>query len=187
MNSILSIISKNTKQFRLGKGLTQEMLSERAGVTRSYISLLEGGKKMPAVSTLSKIANVLGIGVGDFFTDQGGSSKFIVIRKKELYTSLSKDTSFGYVYKPLAVEKKNKQMDPFLIKVGPRVDKQRHEFVHKGEEFNLILRGRLQVTVGGESFILEEGDCIYLDSTAPHSFGVVEGEPAYFMSVTVNR
>ena len=60
-------LAKNAKRFRLDKGLTQEMLASRAGVTRGYISLLEGGKKQPALLTLSKIADVLGVGVGEFF------------------------------------------------------------------------------------------------------------------------
>jgi mannose-6-phosphate isomerase-like protein (cupin superfamily) len=43
------------------------------------------------------------------------------------------------------------------------------EFIsHKGVECGIILEGRLKAYVGDQIFILEDGDCIYLDSSMPH-------------------
>ena len=58
------IIAQRIKDIRLAKGLTQDTLGVRAGLTRSYISLLEAGKKVPAISTLYKLSNVLGVNIG---------------------------------------------------------------------------------------------------------------------------
>ena len=41
-------------------GISQEGLAERAGVDRTYVSILERGLKSPTVETLEKICNALG-------------------------------------------------------------------------------------------------------------------------------
>jgi len=41
-------------------GISQEELAERAGVDRSYISILERGLKSPTLETLEKICSALG-------------------------------------------------------------------------------------------------------------------------------
>jgi transcriptional regulator with XRE-family HTH domain len=46
---------------RRSKGLTQAELAKQVGVTTNYISLIEKGKKVPAVKTINKIALALGI------------------------------------------------------------------------------------------------------------------------------
>lgn len=187
MDPILTNLARNTKKFRLAKGWTQEMLAMRAGVTRGFISLLESGKKKPAVSTLSKIADALGIGVGDFFSGESAGLRFVHIKKCELRRPLKKDVSAAYVYKPLVSGIKNKMVDPFLLRVDAKQSKEKQEFVHKGEEFNLVLQGRVKFLHGGKEYILEEGDANYLDSSVPHGVLALDNKSAYLLNITINR
>lgn len=46
---------------RLKSGLSQEELAEKACVDKSYISLLEQGKRQPSIIILFKLADALGI------------------------------------------------------------------------------------------------------------------------------
>ena len=62
-------ISKKIRELRKAKGLDQKTLAQRTGLNRSYISLLENGKKTAAVSSLSRIANALGVRLGEFFEE----------------------------------------------------------------------------------------------------------------------
>ncbi len=48
-------------ELRATCGLTQSALSKRAGLHRTYVSQLERGLKSPTLTTLHKIASVLGI------------------------------------------------------------------------------------------------------------------------------
>lgn len=44
----------------LGREMTQERLAEKAGLSVSYISMIERGERMPTLETLAALAPVLG-------------------------------------------------------------------------------------------------------------------------------
>ena len=58
-NSTETIIRINIKKYREQAGLTQEQLSEMAGISPDYLSEIERGKKIPSMKRFFKIANAL--------------------------------------------------------------------------------------------------------------------------------
>jgi transcriptional regulator with XRE-family HTH domain len=60
-------ISKRLKELRKKMGFSQYKLSKESGVSQSYLSCLEAGKKTPTVDTLEKICNTFGISLSEFF------------------------------------------------------------------------------------------------------------------------
>lgn len=51
--------SENVRKARESEGLSQEKFAERIGVTQQMISKYENGTKLPSISTLTDIADVL--------------------------------------------------------------------------------------------------------------------------------
>lgn len=49
------------KQFRHKAGLTQEQVSERLGVSPSFVGMMETGVKKPNLDMLFKLSHVLGV------------------------------------------------------------------------------------------------------------------------------
>ena len=49
------------KKFRREAGLTQVQLSERVGVSPSFIGMLESGRKNPSLNMLFRLADAMGI------------------------------------------------------------------------------------------------------------------------------
>ena len=47
--------------YRKRQGLSQEALAEKAGLDRSYISILERGLKSPTLATLERVCEKLGV------------------------------------------------------------------------------------------------------------------------------
>ena len=183
MKTLREKIAGKIKKLRKAKGLNQQTLALRTGLAASYISLLEGGKKMAAISALSRLADALGVRVGEFFEDNNSFLRpRIVITKGNQASPPSEESGFGYTYTPLSREKRNRTMDPFLVRLEPH-NVQKHAFVHKGEEFNYILQGTLKFTYENEEFILETGDSAYFDSSVPHKLEVIGENPVYVISV----
>jgi len=52
------------KKYREDRGLTQEALAKKAGLSRAYIARLEIGRHNPTLSTLEKLAKALKVKVG---------------------------------------------------------------------------------------------------------------------------
>jgi transcriptional regulator with XRE-family HTH domain len=56
------LVGGNTARIRREKGLTQEQLAEKSGLSQQYISGLEQGKRNPTIVTLFEVATALGVG-----------------------------------------------------------------------------------------------------------------------------
>lgn len=52
------------RQLRADRGITQEALAKKAGISRVYIARLELGQQDPTLGTLTKLAKALKVKVG---------------------------------------------------------------------------------------------------------------------------
>ncbi len=52
-------IGKNIRKYRLAKMLRQEDLAEKAGLSSTYIGIIERGEKIPSLETFITILNAL--------------------------------------------------------------------------------------------------------------------------------
>ena len=55
------LVGDNCARIRKERGLTQEELAERSGLTQQYLSDLERGKRNPTIVTLYELAQALGV------------------------------------------------------------------------------------------------------------------------------
>lgn len=58
-------ICKRIKKYRNDRGLTQEDLAEKVGVSRVYIGYVEQGRNTPSLEILEKISKALKVRVSD--------------------------------------------------------------------------------------------------------------------------
>ena len=58
---MVQLLGRNVRRYRKLKGLTQEELSHRAEMERSYVSDLERGERNPSVKALGRLAEALEI------------------------------------------------------------------------------------------------------------------------------
>jgi transcriptional regulator with XRE-family HTH domain len=55
------LVGRNAARIRKARGLTQEQLAERSGLSQQYLSGLELGRRNPTIVTLYEIAAALGV------------------------------------------------------------------------------------------------------------------------------
>lgn len=65
----LGTIGANIRRFRNAKGLRQEDLAEKAGLTPNYIGMIERGEKTPSLETFITIVNAIGVSADMVLTD----------------------------------------------------------------------------------------------------------------------
>ena len=66
---------QRVRSLRAERGLTQEQLAERAGISVDFLSLVERGKSSPSFENLEEIADALEVSVAELFSFQGGRSE----------------------------------------------------------------------------------------------------------------
>lgn len=72
-NDIQWILARNVKKFRQRSGLSQEKLSKLCGLHHSYVGRLERSSGNPVLTTMQRLAEVLGVTVIDLLSlDQRG-------------------------------------------------------------------------------------------------------------------
>lgn len=55
------LVGRNFARLRREKGLTQEQVESRSGLSQQYLSSLENGRRNPTVITLYELAQALGV------------------------------------------------------------------------------------------------------------------------------
>ena len=164
-------IGKRIKEFRLKRNLTLQGLADRTEYSKGYLSKVETSNKAPPVATLSVIARELEVTVSSLLGEAHRQDSICVVRKNDRTLMASTGEDFGYAYEALANPYPNKHMEPYILSY-PSEEAFKYAFQHDGEEMLFVLRGKIRFKYGEREFILEEGDCVYFDSSILHT-----GEP----------
>jgi transcriptional regulator with XRE-family HTH domain len=72
-----AIAARNIERLRVEQGIAAGVLSERAGLARSHVGKIVRGKINPGIDTLDRIANVLGVPLGELLVPMRGGKKVI--------------------------------------------------------------------------------------------------------------
>ncbi len=54
-------LGTRVREVRLARGMTQERLAEAADVSGAYVAQIEGGKAVPSIAALARIASALAV------------------------------------------------------------------------------------------------------------------------------
>ncbi len=171
-------VGERLRSIREMYGLSQRALAKKAGVTNGIISMIEMNRNSPSLATLKKILDVIPISFSEFFTVDAISQSQIVHRAADLLEIGSSGFSFRQVGKDLT----DKLMQILHERIEPGADSGAEMLRHESEEGGVVLRGSVELTVGGETQVLEAGDAYYFDSRIPHRFRNIGEEEAEIVS-----
>lgn len=65
MESRKQELGRYLRTLRRQKDLTQEQVAERAGIHPTFVSRIEGGRAMPSLDVLARLAGALGVSAAD--------------------------------------------------------------------------------------------------------------------------
>jgi transcriptional regulator with XRE-family HTH domain len=164
---IESEIGKRIRMSRINRKLTLEQLANQTGFTKGYLSRIEKSEKSPPLSTLGIIARVLGITISFLVGEEEQQTSFGMVKKGERPLIARRGTAFEYAYEAVAHTFPNKKMEPYILTL-PLTPKKKTIAQHEGEELLFVLEGTMKFLHGNREYIVEEGDCIYFDSSFPH-------------------
>ena len=187
MDYSLKDVAGRIKDLREAKGYTQEELAKLTGVSYEDYKVLEQGETDFSFTFIYKCAKACGVEVVDLLEGTSTTlSSFAITRKGEGLKILKKH---GVEYDNLAPKFKDKLAEPFLVKFPYLPEEQNAPMKlnsHKGQEFDVIVKGSLKVQVGNHVDILNEGDSIFYNSLIPHGMIAVSEGGCEFHAVVLN-
>ena len=172
-------------ELRKLQGWALQVLADRAGLTKGYLSKIEHAPAPPPFTTLEKLAGALDVDVNDLLPTGPAEAGD---RNIDFLPAVSKRrspfrTDGVYSFKPLLKSYRNKQMSPFFMSLQPGKTK---TFKHDAEEFVYILAGKVTMRYDGRVYSLQAGDCFYLDSRIGHTFLNQSGAEVQLLAVNYN-
>lgn len=159
-------VSARLKAVRQMHGLSQRELAKRAGVTNGMISLIEQGRVSPSVASLKKVLAGLPMGLAEFFTMDPAGTAQVFYTSAELLELGEGNVSLRLV----AAHRPGRRMAILHETYEPGADTGSEMLRHAGEEGGIVVSGRVEVTIGGQTQILGPGDAYYFASAVPHRF-----------------
>jgi transcriptional regulator with XRE-family HTH domain len=159
-------VGSHLKAVRQMYGLSQRELAKRAGVTNGLISLIEQNRVSPSVSSLKKVLDGIPMALADFFTQDLGGKPQVFFPRDELADIGTASVELRLVGSRLA----KRNMSVLHERYAPNADTGEEMLTHAGEEGGVIVKGQIELTVGGESRVLGPGDAYYFKSSLPHRF-----------------
>lgn len=180
INQQISEIAQRLHGLRDALELTTAEMAGRTDVSESqYIEYESGDTDIP-MNYLCKVGKEFDIDTAVLINgDETHAETFFVTRKG---AGVSVERSKAYKYRDLAGGFKGAKSTPFLVTVEPG-DQPIHLNTHPGQEFNLVEKGRMMLSIDGKEIVLEEGDSIYFDATKPHGMKALDGEKARFLAI----
>lgn len=162
--------------------LTEQEVADACQLTIEDYRELESGTRDISVSTLQKISRHYGISLDVLmFGEEPKMSSYFLTRKG---TGISVERRKAYKYEALASGFRGRIADPFIVTVEPKPEGSPVQFnSHQGQEFNLVVEGRLLLNINGKELILNQGDSLYFNSALPHGMLALDGKPVKFLAI----
>ena len=158
--------------------------AETIGVSVEKYEKIEQGEADITISNLMKIAKKYGISTEELiFAETPHMKSYFVVRNGQ---GVSIERTKAYKYQSLVSGFVGHKADVFIVTVEPKPEAHVvYKNSHPGQEFNLVLEGKMELYIAGKTIVLEEGDSIYFDSTKPHGMLAVGNKAVKFLAFTV--
>ena len=182
MSDQIKQIAERLRGLRDVLELTSQEVAESCQLTVEEYLGMESGEKDISVSALQKIARKYGIALDVLmFGEEPKMSAYFLTRSG---TGVSVERTKAYKYESLASGFRGRKVDPFIVTVEPKPEDTPIYFnSHEGQEFNLVIEGRMLLNINGKELILNPGDSLYFDSAQPHGMMALDGKTVKFLAV----
>jgi transcriptional regulator with XRE-family HTH domain len=163
MNSLN--VGGRIRQLRLGLGMSIRTLAAKTSFSPSLISQVEHGHVMPSIGSLERIAMVLGVSLGKFFSEPDAHPVTLVraFARPKLTSTWSPVT-----IEALSPMGRSGKLESFMMIMAPGGRSGTFPVTDSAEKFAFIVEGEVTLTVGDEVYMLGKGDAITFASADPH-------------------
>jgi transcriptional regulator with XRE-family HTH domain len=170
-----AVIGANLRRLRTKRGLSLEALARQAAVSRAMIGQIEGGRSMPTIGLLWKLAKALEV---PFSALMGGGSggTMSVLRAGQSKVLASHDGTF--TSRALFPFDSERRVEFYELGLAPGAVEVAEPHAPGTTENLTVAAGRVEIVAAQERTLLETGDSVFFHADVPHSYANPGGERA---------
>lgn len=167
MEELLGQLGARLKAQRSARGLSLEALASASGVSRSMISDIERGSRMPTVLVLARLATALGVTVSRLMGEEQPAR---VVHMRRGQQPAIADAA-GWERQILSPNLPGVEFEFLRTTVaGGVVIGSFAAHAPGSREYVAVETGRLKVTLDAAEYVLEAGDSLYYAGDCTHAF-----------------
>lgn len=168
-DAISAALGLRIKAFRARFGLTLAQLSQRSGVSRAMLSTIERGEKSPTLPIVARIAGGFGMSLSNLIGAEPDPSRVAVIRAAQRLAYRDPQTGFErWVLSPAHIDN---GLEFVLHRLPPRSSTGvLPAYSTPTEKYLTVGAGTLTVVVNEQPHVLNAGDAMYFEVSAPYRF-----------------
>ena len=165
-------IGLKLRHARLTKGLNLSQVAKAVGCSESFLSKLENDRVRPSLAMLHRLVSALEINVTALFNQSDSDSRPVLVLRPGDRQVIRVDPLWrgdGIALERLIPNARGilLQANVHVVAPGSSSDGM---IQHSGEEIGYILEGKLDLTVDGVTYRLEEGNSFFFTSNLPHGY-----------------
>lgn len=161
-------ISKNINNVRRRRGLSLDKVSELTGVSKAMLGQVERGESTPTVNVLWKIATGLKVSFSSLLANREEDNATLVLRRSEI-NPVNEENGQMRIY-PQFIFDSNRGFEVFIIELEPGCSHRSDPHDEGVEEYISLIEGELEITLGEETFVLNQGDAIRYMANKKHIY-----------------
>lgn len=181
-------VANRIRSLREDNEFSIEEMAEATGRSAEEYAARESGDMDLTFTFVYKCAKKFGVDVVELLTGESPRLRHYEIVRSGEGLILERHSDFHYLHK--APHFKNRLGEPFLVDVPFQPQSQNepiHLSYHNGQEFDMVLKGRLRFRFeGAREDRFEEvsaGDTLFYDSGRGHGMIAIDGEDAQILAV----
>jgi transcriptional regulator with XRE-family HTH domain len=179
------LIARSIRELRKSRRLTLQQVSEKAALSKSFLSKVERSNVSISIAALSRLSNALGVSIGEFFDSAEPESEVIYVPRGEGKAVTRVHSNLPYQYEVLIPRRGMRLMQPTIITIDGR--KTTFELrQHPGEQFIFVLQGAMNYVCGSREFRMRPRDCLYLNAATPHGPKLKRSQSVRYLAVHTN-
>ncbi len=166
-------IGAKVRQLRLKKKMGLVELGRHTGLSPAMLSKIERGRLFPTLPTLLRISLVFCVALSHFFADDGDAPVVALVRRKDRirFPDNPSGKKVQYWFESLDFPATERKLSAYRAEFVGSEPARRLTHQHAGAELIYVMAGKLLLTIHSRAYVLGNGDSIYFDSSAPHSYG----------------
>ena len=165
-------VGNRLKYIRAQQNLTLDEVAALTDVSKPMLGQIERGQSTPTITTLSKIATGLKVPMSTFLKEEEPDFTIASLRPETLIEEENglMRASTLFPFDPL------RNVEIYYLEIDPGSDHKSGKHMEGTEEYLLMLRGKVEVTIGEKTVTLHKQQSIRFRADLPHGYHNPYGE-----------